>query len=761
MAARISFRPLAGARDQTPYCFLLEVDDFRILLDCGWDDHFRPDELAHLADVAPTIDAVLLSHADLPHIGALPYAVNKLGLSTNHIYATGPVGKMGQMFMYDTYQSFRSVEEFALWDLDDVDTVFESIRLVRYMQRVELSTPTGTIEISAHPSGRTLGGAVWRIVKETEEIVYAVDFNHRKEKHLNPWCIEDFHRPTLLIADVANALGPHEGRKIRDKDFFTNILETLRHGGNVLIPIDSAARVLEVMLLMDQYWTFNRLRNYSIAFLSNTSFNTVKFAQSQLEWMCDDVTNYFEASRENPFSFSYIQLCHSLEELKSTRGPVVVLATTASLEYGMARELFTQWCDNPSNMVLFTEHGRPNTLAHAVMSRENESITVQMKRRVHLDGEELEEWMQMKHLEREQQRIDDAERLLQEERKELEESEMAMVPDTVTVLQPTINRYFTDASVHDLIVTTSSHHMRPYPMFPSNLPKFDYDEFGEHVQWDEILKHVNESPDGEGEDDVLMMDARDTLDAIEEYDEEPTKCIVEELQLNVRCQLHFVDLEGRSDGRSIKNILSTIEPRKLILTHANDHCIKLMTRYVEKHVKQCERVLSPNITETASIATGTSVYNAMLSDELSRMPLFPAGNYELSFIDAIMRVAEVEAIPSVSASGSSATDSKGKEEETLEPNTTASSSAPVLEAAPLDRIAPHPAIMVGELKLSDFKKLLDDAGYHCAFSKGVLLVEGGISLSKPSHSRRIVVKGPVSPVYYRIRDLLYQQYQII
>lgn len=30
-----------------------------------------------------------------------------------------------------------------------------------------------------------IGGAVWRITKGEEEIVYAVDFNHKKERHLN------------------------------------------------------------------------------------------------------------------------------------------------------------------------------------------------------------------------------------------------------------------------------------------------------------------------------------------------------------------------------------------------------------------------------------------------------------------------------------------------------------------------------------------------------------------------------------------------
>ena len=49
------------------------------------------------------IDAVLLSYPDQLHLGALPYMVGKCGLNCP-IYATIPVYKMGQMFMYDLYQ---------------------------------------------------------------------------------------------------------------------------------------------------------------------------------------------------------------------------------------------------------------------------------------------------------------------------------------------------------------------------------------------------------------------------------------------------------------------------------------------------------------------------------------------------------------------------------------------------------------------------------------------------------------------------------
>ena len=52
---------------------------------------------------AHSIDAVLLSHPDIYHLGALPYLVGKCNMNCP-VYATIPVYKMGQMFLYDFYQ---------------------------------------------------------------------------------------------------------------------------------------------------------------------------------------------------------------------------------------------------------------------------------------------------------------------------------------------------------------------------------------------------------------------------------------------------------------------------------------------------------------------------------------------------------------------------------------------------------------------------------------------------------------------------------
>ena len=63
--------------------------------------------------------------------------MGKLGLKCP-IYATIPVYKMGQMFMYDLYQSRHNCEEFDLFTLDDVDAAFDLIIQVKYSQTVQL-----------------------------------------------------------------------------------------------------------------------------------------------------------------------------------------------------------------------------------------------------------------------------------------------------------------------------------------------------------------------------------------------------------------------------------------------------------------------------------------------------------------------------------------------------------------------------------------------------------------------------------------------
>ena len=134
MTSIVRLCPLSGGcNSESPHCYILEVDQFTFLLDIGWDSKFSNEVINELKKYVHKIDAVLLSYPDNLHLGALPYAVGKLGLSCP-IYATVPVYKMGQMFLYDMYQAMNSMEEFVLFTLDEVDRAFEMITQLKYNQ---------------------------------------------------------------------------------------------------------------------------------------------------------------------------------------------------------------------------------------------------------------------------------------------------------------------------------------------------------------------------------------------------------------------------------------------------------------------------------------------------------------------------------------------------------------------------------------------------------------------------------------------------
>ena len=423
-----------------------------------------------------TVDAVLLSYPDPNHLGALPYLVGKLGMNCP-IYSTIPTYKMGQMFMYDQFMSHYNQYDFDLFSLDDVDAAFERITQLKYNQSVSLKGKGFGITITPLPAGRMIGGTIWKIVKVGEEdIVYATDFNHKKERHLNGCELEKLQRPSLLICDSYNAKYQQARRRARDEKLMTNILQTLRSNGNVLIAVDTAGRVLELAHMLDQLWKNkdSGLVAYSLALLSNVSYNVIEFAKSQIEWMSDKLMKSFEGARNNPFQFRHLRLCHSMNELAKVPSPKVVLASCPDLESGFSRELFIQWAHNPTNSIILTTRTAPGTLARDLIDNGgNRKVELDIKKRIELEGAELEEFMRT---EGEKHRPTILKRDKEEESSsdsEDDDIEMKVITGKHDiVVRP-------EGRTHSGFFKSSK---KQFAMFPMHEERIKFDEYGEVIQ---------------------------------------------------------------------------------------------------------------------------------------------------------------------------------------------------------------------------------------------------------------------------------------
>jgi Cft2 family RNA processing exonuclease len=98
--------------------------------------------------VAPRVDALLLSHADIRHLGAYPYALAHLGLNCP-VYGTLPMQYMGRLELRDIYLSRRDVEDFKLFTIDDIEAAFNRIITLKHSQPVQLEGTCVYISVTA------------------------------------------------------------------------------------------------------------------------------------------------------------------------------------------------------------------------------------------------------------------------------------------------------------------------------------------------------------------------------------------------------------------------------------------------------------------------------------------------------------------------------------------------------------------------------------------------------------------------------------
>ncbi|XP_063831546.1 probable cleavage and polyadenylation specificity factor subunit 2 [Ostrinia nubilalis] len=729
MTSIIKLHCLSGAGDESPPCYVLQIDEFKFLLDCGWDEKFDMDFIKELKRHINSIDAVLISHSDPLHLGALPYAVGKLGLNCP-IYATLPIYKMGQMFMYDLYQAHRNVSEFDLFTLDDVDAAFDKIVQLKYNQSVDMKGKGLGLRITPLPAGHSLGGTVWRIVAPGEEdIVYAPDFNHKKERHLNGCEIERLMRPSLLLLGAMNADYVQQRRRLRDEKLMTTILTTLRGGGCVLVCTDTAGRVLELAHMLDQLWRNkdSGLVAYSLLLLSNVSYNVVEFAKSQIEWMSDKLTRAFEGARSNPFALRHLQLCHSVGEVTRTPGPKVVLASFPDLEAGFARDLFLLWAPHPQNSIVLTARTSPGTLARELIEKGGDrAIELVVRRRVRLEGAELDEFLQQQRLKLNNTVKEETAGISSDS-----DSDGELEMWVVTGRHDIPVRH--DARPAGCFKTNKRHHA----MYPFHEERARHDDYGELIKAEDY--RLAEIVDAEGEIRDVAPAPPPKQEPEEEVTEVPSKCVSVVRTVTVKASVQYIELEGRCDGESLLRLVAHAKPRAIVGLRANETALMTLSKHCQN--EGIEKIFTPNRGDIIDATTESHIYQVKLTDSLmSDIVWRKAGDAELAWLSAT-----VAARPHQRETDATTEDTSSDVVMSLEPCAGAA----------------HAASFVNSVRLSELRAAVAKLGLSAEFSQGALECCNGTLAIRRLENGRVALEGVLSEEYYKVRELLYDQFAIV
>lgn len=369
-------------------CSILKLNGVTVLLNCGWSESLDPKRLAPLVPHLGELDLIVITHSDLKHIGALPYLLTKYSI-TCPVICTEPVCRLGELTcvgcLEDREKYKAPIEDY---EVDDVLRVFMSrVTPLNFRETFTVQARGRILAACAFPAGGRLGSAFWTLHCGSLSAVYIVDFDMRSNRYVDgmelnnilPACRGGSHRWDVVITCPApTAAGPSlaqlgafqapqevagaskavtVAKNVREQVLLEDTIATLRRGGSVLLPVDVAGSVPELLLLFESAWAQDRqlATNYPLVWLSSMGDMILDQVKTRLEYMSRQVLGNFETRfGQNPFVFKNVKLFQTLEDLVDAHPltrPKVILTTSPHLEGGDARELLFRLGSDPRTLL--------------------------------------------------------------------------------------------------------------------------------------------------------------------------------------------------------------------------------------------------------------------------------------------------------------------------------------------------------------------------------------------------------------------------
>jgi len=248
---RVTF--LGGARQVGRSCILLQTPQSKILLDCGID------VAAHGKDKFPffnvpefnisQIDAVIVTHAHLDHVGLIPY-LYKMGYK-GPVYMTAPTRDIAALLSLDFIGVAYKQASKPLFSSSDIKEMVKHSICLNFN---EVTDVTPDIRITFYNSGHSLGSSLVHINigNGLHNLIYSGDHKYGKSRLLDQ-AIVNYPRVETFITEATygskNDILPPRAKA--EEELIAYVDKTIKRGGKILIPELGLGRAQETMLILE------------------------------------------------------------------------------------------------------------------------------------------------------------------------------------------------------------------------------------------------------------------------------------------------------------------------------------------------------------------------------------------------------------------------------------------------------------------------------------------------------------------------------
>ena len=385
---------LGAAKTVTGSNFLVEAAGKKFLVDCGMYQGSAEQEYENETPFAynvEDIDFVLLTHAHIDHSGRIPKLYNE---GYRHpIYAHKATCDLCAIMLPDSghiqemeieWKNRKRVRKGEktlppLYTAEDATRSLELFIPVQYDEIIELSPE---IHVRYNDAGHMLGSSIIEVwVKEGEKETKAVftgDLGNNDIPLLDsPTMIDS---ADFLVMESTYGSRLHMRNDDKAELFLQIVSETIKNGGNVVIPSFAVGRTQEILYELNKIKETRDDEDFKKRY--ETLMKSPVYVDSPLAISATEVfkenMNLFEeeikheiSKGDHPLEFPGLQFTMTAEESKALNEnmiPSIIISASGMCEVGRIKHHLKHNLWNPKNTILFVGYQAPGTLGHSIVN---------------------------------------------------------------------------------------------------------------------------------------------------------------------------------------------------------------------------------------------------------------------------------------------------------------------------------------------------------------------------------------------------------
>lgn len=368
----------------TGSCYLLETGGLCVLVDCGlfqerehrtknWDPFpVRPGR----------IDYVVLTHVHLDHSGLLPKLVRD-GFS-GQILTTPPSDEMLEIVLKDAaeiqeedaaYKKKRHKREgrkgpypeIPLYTVKDAEKTLPLVKSVPYDRFYPLNDK---VKIRLHDAGHILGASMVELISEEKNrrrLIFSGDIGQWNKPLVRDPSV--FAQADFVVMESTYGDRNHEDYDSAENLLRDTIIDTIKAGGNIVIPTFAIERAQEVMYCLSRLARKDRIP-YLMMFLDSPMAVDITHVFERYKKNLDKEARALFEQGESPFSFPGLRLVHTIAQSKainSIRGSCVIMAGSGMCTGGRIKHHLVHNISRPESTILFVGYQANGTLGRLIL----------------------------------------------------------------------------------------------------------------------------------------------------------------------------------------------------------------------------------------------------------------------------------------------------------------------------------------------------------------------------------------------------------